>query len=185
MDSGSSTTTIASPPTDGMFRELLAIHRLLRRDLTTVRRLAWEVRDGLSPETILAELRDLETNSPLWRLRFGCLHYCRLVHSHHSLEDTTLFPMVLKHDPTLTSVIDRLVADHRAVHEITERITPIAERVSSDATGISRFQLVEALTELETLLLAHLTLEEQAIGPVLSTWDAWPLEGDVPNHDPR
>ena len=33
---------------EGMFRELLYIHALLRRDLRTVRRLAESVRDGLS-----------------------------------------------------------------------------------------------------------------------------------------
>jgi len=48
-----------------MFRELLYIHSLLRRDLQTVRRLAAQARDGLSPETILAVIRSLETNSPL------------------------------------------------------------------------------------------------------------------------
>ena len=56
----------SAPPREGMFRELLTIHSFLRRDLETVRRLARDARDGLSPQTILAEIRNLETNSPLW-----------------------------------------------------------------------------------------------------------------------
>ena len=165
-----------SPPHEGMFRELLYIHAHLRRDLRTVRRLALEARDGLSPETILAEIREMETTSPLWRLKFGCWHYCRFVHGHHTLEDAALFPMVRKHDPSLTSIVDRLEEDHRAVHQITERIAATADRVPSDASGVSRGELVAALAELEERLLAHLDLEEASLGPLLSTWESWPVE---------
>ena len=166
----------AAPPREGMFRELLYIHTLLRRDLQTVRRLAAAARDGLSPQTILAEIRNLQTNSPLWQLKFGCLYYCRFVHGHHTLEDAALFPMVRKHDPSLHRVVDKLEEDHLTVHHITERIAAVAEKVPSDATGISRFELVAALTDLEQHLLEHLAFEEASLGPLLSTWDHWPVE---------
>ena len=166
----------AAPPREGMFRELLTIHAYLRRDLETVRRLAREARDGLSAETILEEIRNLATNSPLWRLQFGCWHYCRFVHAHHTLEDAALFPMVRKHDPSLNRVIARLEEDHLRVHHITERIAAAAERVATDASGISRYELVAALGELEEHLLAHLAFEEESLGPLLSTWDRWPVE---------
>src|ERR687893_1800093 len=168
--------TAGTAPREGMFRELLTIHAYLRRDLETVRRLARDARDGLSPQTILAEIRNLETNSPLWRLKFGCMHYCRFVHTHHTLEDAALFPMVRKHDPSLNRVVDRLEEDHLTVHHITERIVAVAEKVPTDASGVSRFQLVEALTELEEHLLSHLAFEEESLGPLLSTWDQWPQE---------
>lgn len=71
-------------PEEGMLHELLYIHSHLRRDLKTVQRLARETRDGLSPQTILAEIRNLETNSPLWRLKYGCMRYCRFIHTHHT-----------------------------------------------------------------------------------------------------
>ena len=159
-----------------MFRELLYIHTLLRRDLQTVRRLADDARDGLPAQTILAEVRDLETNSPLWRLKFGCLHYCRFVHVHHMIEDAALFPLVRKHDPSLSRVVDRLEEDHLTVHRITERIAAVAGEVATDPSGASRDRLVEALTELEEHLLGHLALEEASLGPLLSTWDRWPVE---------
>jgi hypothetical protein len=159
-----------------MFRELLYIHSHLRRDLQTVRRLAEQARDGLSPETILAEIRNLETNSPLWQLKFGCMHYCRFVHAHHTIEDAALFPMVRKNDPSLSSVVDKLEEDHLVVHHITERIAEIAAEVASDASGVSRFKLVQALADLENHLLGHLDFEEQSLGPLLSSWDRWPVE---------
>ncbi len=159
-----------------MFRELLYIHSLLRRDLQTVRRLADEARDGLAPRAILAEVRNLATNSPLWRLKFGCMHYCRFVHAHHTIEDAALFPMVRKHDPSLNRVVDRLEEDHLTVLHITERIAAGADEVATDASGERRSELVAALTELEEHLLAHLALEEEALGPLLSSWDRWPVE---------
>ena len=172
----STTTEQTAPPREGMFRELLYIHSHLRRDLQTVRRLAEQARDGLSPETILAEIRNLETNSPLWQLKFGCMHYCRFVHAHHTIEDAALFPMVRKHDRSLSSVVDKLEEDHLVVHHITERIAEIAAEVASDASGVSRFKLVQALADLENHLLGHLDFEEQSLGPLLSSWDQWPVE---------
>jgi hemerythrin-like domain-containing protein len=169
-------TTVETLPREGMFRELLYIHSLLRRDLQTVQRLANQARDGLSPEEILAEIRNLETNSPLWQLKFGCMYYCRFVHSHHTIEDAALFPMIRKHDPSLNSVVDRLEEDHLTVHHITERIVAITDRVAIDESTASRTELVAALTDLEEHLLAHLTLEEESIGPLLSTWNHWPVE---------
>jgi hemerythrin-like domain-containing protein len=159
-----------------MFRELLYIHSLLRRDLQTVHRLARQARNGLPAESILAEVRSLQTNSPLWRLKFGCLYYCRFVHTHHTLEDAALFPAVRRLEPSLGNVIDRLEEDHLTVHHITERIAAVADRVPLDTSGESRTQLVAALDDLEEHLLAHLVFEEASLGPLLSTWDHWPLE---------
>ena len=158
-----------------MFRELLYIHSHLRQDLETVRRLAAEARDGLSPETILAEIRNLQTSSPLWRLKFGCVRYCRFVNAHHAIEDQALFPIIRARDPSLGTDVDRLEADHLVGHAITDRIAAVADRIPTDASGVSRFELAAALTELEGHLLGHLTFEEASIGPLLSTWwDTWP-----------
>ncbi len=165
-----------NPPRVGMFRELLAIHAHLRRDLATVRRLAEAVRAGITPAEIVDEIRDLETNSPLWRLKFGCMHYCRFVHLHHTLEDTALFPLVRKRDPSLHRVVDRLEADHRAVHAITERIAAEARMLDDDLSGSRRERLAGALLELEEHLLGHLAFEEASLGPLLSTWREWPVE---------
>ena len=161
-------------PRVGMYRELLAIHQHLRRDLATVRRLADEVRAGLSPATILDEIRNLETTSPLWRLRFGCMHYCRVLHMHHTIEDAAVFPMVRRADPALHPVVDRLEEDHLRVHHLTEAIAAAADLVPGDATGIARIDLAHHLEALETHLLEHLAYEERTLGPLLSTWDRWP-----------
>jgi hypothetical protein len=51
-----------------LFQELLWVHRVVRGDLETVRRLAGEVVDGLPAEQLNAKLDELQTNGPLWRL---------------------------------------------------------------------------------------------------------------------
>ncbi len=132
------TSETSTPQREGMFRELLYIHALLRRDLETVRRLANEAREGRSAESIRDEVRDLRTNSPLWRLKYGCLYYCRFVHTHHTIEDAALFPAVRRIEPSLNRVVDRLEEDHLTVHHITERIAAVAERVATDTGGESR-----------------------------------------------
>jgi hypothetical protein len=175
-----SVTTPAEPqisaPRIGMFRELLTIHAMLRRDLSLVRRLADEVRFGLSPEDIITQVRELETNSPFWRLKFGCMHYCRFVHHHHTIEDAAVFPMVRKYDPSLNSVVDRLEEDHLVVHHITERIVAAADRMAADPSDEHRYEVAQGLLALEEHLLSHLAFEEQSLGPLLSTWDNWPQE---------
>lgn len=176
IESDANVTAPNDTPRTGMYRELLYIHTLLRRDLETVRELGADARDGLSAETILEEIRELETNSPLWQLRFGCWHYCRFVHHHHTLEDAALFPRVRRADPSLGKVIDKLEEDHLVVHHISERIVSIAERVPTDVSGIARYELVQALNDLERHLLGHLDFEERSIGPILSTWSEWPTE---------
>ncbi|MCC6944667.1 MAG: hemerythrin domain-containing protein [Thermomicrobiales bacterium] len=159
---------------EGMLRELLYIHTLLRRDLARVNKLAEEVRSGHPVQHVVDTVRDLETNSPLWRLRDGCWRYCRFVHGHHTLEDAALFPMARRADPSLHPVIDKLEEDHLVVHHITERIAVLAANVAEQDSFEHRADLTEALNDLEHHLLTHLTFEEASLGPLLSSWDSWP-----------
>ena len=171
-----STIEKTSAPPEGMFRELLGIHAMLRRDLARVTRLAAEVRAGHPVTSITNEVRELETSSPLWRLRDGCWRYCRFVHAHHMIEDAALFPMVRRKDPALRSVIDRLEEDHLVVHHITERIALEAGRVAERDSFETRADLAHALDELELHLLQHLEYEETSLGPLLSSWPSWPQD---------
>jgi hypothetical protein len=142
--------TVGMPEPDGwpeteqgraLFQELLWVHSAVRRDLETVRRLAAEVLDGLPAERLGAELKDLETNGPLWQLKVNCLRYCRFVHLHHNAEDILLFPRLRETDPAIGPVVDRLEDEHRRVSD--------------------------GLNVLATNLLAHLEFEEREAGPTL------------------
>lgn len=166
---------IEPPPAEGVLRELLWVHAMIRRDLETVCDLARRVSDGATVTEVRNTIRGLQTEGPLWKLRVNCIYYCRVVHAHHSLEDVHLFPAVRRADPALAAVVDRLEADHLKISDHLDAVEA-ATRNLGDADGPpERERLVAALDGLAEHLLAHLSFEEAAIGPILSQWRQWPV----------
>jgi hemerythrin HHE cation binding domain-containing protein len=156
-----------SPVGEALFQELLWVHAAVRRDLDTVRRLAAEVADDLPPAELQAELESLETNGPLWRLKFGCQRYCRFVHMHHGAEDALLFPVLRDTAPEIGSVVDRLEGEHRQVSVLLDNVEAAANELSEVETGGARARVVQSLDALEGHLLAHLDFEEASAGPAI------------------
>jgi iron-sulfur cluster repair protein YtfE (RIC family) len=152
--------------------ELKAVHAYLRHDLAVCQTLAEQVAAGATPEHIRAQIASLQTGSPPWKLRVNCLYYCRVVHTHHSIEDVMMFPVLQQVNPDLVPVVDRLTADHRRVSHLLDEIEASA-LVVEDGTGI-RERIVTALGDLATDLLAHLAFEEEALGPTLLELEEWP-----------
>jgi Hemerythrin HHE cation binding domain len=157
--------------------ELLWVHDRIRHDLDICTELARRAADGLAADEVRAEIRSLQTNGPLWKLRVNCLYYCRFVHAHHNLEDVAIFPGLRAHDPALTPVVDRLEADHRSVSDQLDEVEAAADALLAEDAADPRARVVTALDELAAGLLAHLTYEEEAIGPTILEWDGWPLHG--------
>ncbi len=161
-------------PGEHLLDSLKTIHTHLRHDLAVCRALAEQVAAGATPEHIRAQIESLQTSSPLWKLRVNCLYYCRIVHTHHSIEDVMMFPALQRANPDLVPVLDRLMADHRRVSHLLDEIEASASAlVVDDSTGI-RSQIVTALGDLATDLLAHLAFEEEALGPTLLELEEWP-----------
>ena len=157
--------------------ELKWVHDHIRHDLAVCEDLARRVALGLSPEDVLTEIRSLQTNGPLWKLRVNCLYYCRFVHAHHNLEDVAIFPGLRAADPTLGPVVDKLEADHRTVSDQLDEVEAAADALVVDDEVDARARVVTALELLAAGLLAHLVYEEEAIGPTILEWDGWPLSG--------
>jgi hemerythrin-like domain-containing protein len=151
-----------------LFQELLWVHRMVRRDLDTVRRLADECLEGRPAEELAGEIRDLQTNGPLWMLKVNCLRYCSFVHSHHNAEDALLFPRLREANPEIGPVVDRLESEHRNVSGLLDEVEDSA-RSPSGAEGIgSRRRLADGLTRLADDLLAHLSFEEENVRSTMS-----------------
>ena len=159
---------------ESLLDELKWVHDMLRNDLAIVRRLAGAAQDGAANAEIQAGLSRLQTNGPLFALRARCLGYCRLVHSHHRLEDAALFPVVRDSAPGLTAALDRLVDDHRVVAGLLDEIEDATGTLDDQDPGV-RARLVTALGELSEHLLDHLGREEEILAPVLRTWTSWPV----------
>jgi hypothetical protein len=168
--------------TNPLLRELRWVHDMLRRDLQTCGALADAASAGAPTARLRDELQRLATHSPLFQLRVNCLRFCQLVHAHHGGEDVALFPAVRRSAPHLSSVVDRLEADHRIVSDLLDEVEAATRHLDDAHSTNARNRLVEALTELSAHLLAHLTREEDALAPVLLTWEHWPqpTKGDLP-----
>lgn len=157
-------------PGEPFVQELLWVHGMIRRDLVAVRHLAAASLKGASPEDLSAEIESLQTKGPLWKLRMNCVHYCRFVHGHHSLEDQALFPALLESNPGLSLVIDKLEADHREIAVLLDEIEESIGELQWDESPSPRQRLVGALDSLSENLLAHLDYEEEALSPTLRSW---------------
>jgi hypothetical protein len=168
---------VEEKPGRHLLDELLWVHEHIRHDLAICEDLARRVAEGLSPDDVRAEIRSLQTNGPLWKLRVNCLYYCRFVHAHHNLEDVAIFPGLRRSDPKLSPVVDKLEADHRTVSDQLDEVEAAADALVVEDALDARARVVTALGDLSAGLLAHLTYEEEAIGPTILEWDGWPLHG--------
>jgi hypothetical protein len=143
-----------------LYEALLAIHALIRRDLTTVERLATAVLDGLPPDEVHEELEALKGNGMLWQFQMSCSRYCRFVHSHHNAEDTEFFDELEETNPAIGPVVERLRAEHRAVSDYLDVVEAAARALTEDDGHEARRAVADALEVLKGHLLAHLEYEE-------------------------
>jgi len=162
-----------NPAGEAMAHELQAIHRLIRANLASIRKLMDEIVAGAEVSDIRQEIDELRSSGIVWTLRLGCLRYCRFVHGHHGLEDAALFPGIRRVNPALSPVIDKLIADHRVVASLLDQIERAATAL--EIVPEARGDLAAGLSSLSDHLLAHLDYEEENLVPTLSRLSEWPL----------
>lgn len=131
-------------------RELRLVHRELR---TRIERLREQVFRG-ETDTELAE-----------DLRLFCLSFCGALSSHHTAEDTRLFPHVLAAHPGLSPVVDRLMEDHRMLAALIEDL----ERVTRTASAA---QVLYHLDGITAIMESHFGYEERQLTAVLDALTA-------------
>jgi hypothetical protein len=171
------TVTDTRPPNprgEALVAELRWVHDMIRRDLRTVRQMAADVASGRPADEVRAGIRSLAASGPLWQLKINCLHYCRLVHSHHGAESMALFPALRQANPGLSPVVDKLEADHRSVATLLGEVETAAQALGGGQDPEVRERLTLALHSLSETLLAHLSYEEEQISDTLRTFSGWP-----------
>jgi hypothetical protein len=162
-----------------LYRALLAVHALIRRDLATVERLSAEVVDGLSADGLHEELEVLKSNGMLWQFQVSCLRYCGFVHMHHNAEDTEFFDELEETNPAIGPVVERLRADHRAVSDYLDAVEAAARALSKDDGHQARRAAADALEVLKEHLLAHLDYEELNVADTARRLRALPSVGSA------
>ncbi|MFW2588700.1 hemerythrin domain-containing protein [Sagittula sp. SSi028] len=87
------------------------------------------------------------------------------LHGHHQIEDVHYFPILRAREDGLARGFDILDRDHHAMDGLLDRFGQSANGVLRGTVEPGHFR--EVLTGFETLLLRHLTDEEDLIVPVI------------------
>lgn len=122
-------------------RELRLVHRELR------------IRIGLVREQVLRGEADTELAE---ELRLFCLGFCGALTSHHTVEDTGLFPHVLAAHPGLGPVVDRLMDDHRMLAALIADL----DRVARTASAVEVLRHLDGIT---AIMESHFGYEERQL----------------------
>jgi hypothetical protein len=143
-------------------QHLIDVHDMLRRELTELRELVTQVRDGaLSAGDARSALGEMALRQNDWTLGAFCSRYCRAVAQHHGLEDEAVFPHLAQADPELEPVIDRLGAEHLVIHDAIEGVDRALVHYISNPRDFDSLQAaVDLLTD---TLLSHLSYEEHEL----------------------
>ncbi|NED97453.1 LLM class flavin-dependent oxidoreductase [Phytoactinopolyspora alkaliphila] len=143
-------------------RHLIDVHDHLRAELTELRGLIEQVAAGsLEAGAARSHINTMTMRQNNWTLGTYCESYCRVVTTHHTLEDRTLFPHLRRADSRLVPVIDRLEAEHVAIHGVLERVDQALVALVAGTAGI--VELRKAVDLLTDALLSHLSYEEREL----------------------
>jgi len=160
---------VSEPPAagGGDGDHLVAIHHHLRQELAQVRDLVEQVDRGqvdVGAARSMINTMTLRQNS--WTLGIYCESYCRVVTTHHTIEDVNMFPRLVRADPALAPVVERLEREHHDVAAVLEDVDRALVAMVSDA-GAGVDDVRRAVDTLADVLLAHLDYEEsQLVGPL-------------------
>ncbi|MEU8383767.1 LLM class flavin-dependent oxidoreductase [Streptosporangium sp. NPDC048865] len=143
-------------------QHLIDVHDHLRQELAEVRRLVEEVTTGaMDPGVARSHINTMTMRQNNWTLGVYCESYCRVVTTHHTIEDRALFPRLRREDPRLTPVVDRLEEEHHAIHEVLEGIDRALVAFVAEPDGHK--DLRAAVDLLTDTLLSHLSYEEREL----------------------
>ncbi|QIG45386.1 hemerythrin domain-containing protein [Nocardioides anomalus] len=141
-------TTDPAGPADT--RMMGIVHGALRRDLERAR-LVLEAGDV--PDTRRAALAE----HLVWAMDF--------LHHHHQGEDTGLYPMIRRKDPSLAPVLDAMDEEHHAITPAMDEVTAAARAWADDPGRQER--VAAAVAALRTVLDPHLRHEEVEMMPLV------------------
>lgn len=151
-----------SPAQRAAGQHLIDVHDHLRSELRTVRDLIGQVAAGtVGAGSARAHINTMTMRQNNWTLGAYCESYCRVVTTHHTIEDISMLPQLRRADPALAPVVDRLAEEHRVIHDVLERVDRALVALVSEPDRIGEVQAaVDLLTD---TLLSHLSYEEREL----------------------
>ncbi|MGY1856938.1 LLM class flavin-dependent oxidoreductase [Modestobacter sp. SYSU DS0290] len=143
-------------------QHLVAIHDGLRAELAQVQSLVDQVAAGtMDVGTARSHISVMTMRQNKWTLGTYCEAYCRIVTTHHTIEDQSMFPHLRAGDPRLGPVIDRLEQEHSAIHDVLEAVDRALVEFVSAPDGMAGLRA--AVDLLSDTLLSHLAYEEREL----------------------
>jgi hemerythrin-like domain-containing protein len=143
-------------------QQLVNVHDLLRTELTDLREMLAQVRDGaINATDARSELGEMTLRQNDWTMGAFCSQYCGRVAQHHGVEDASVFPYLARAEPALAPVIQRLTDEHLVIHEAIQLVDAALVREINDPADRDGIQA--AIDFLTDALLSHLSYEEREI----------------------
>lgn len=143
-------------------QHLIDVHDGLRAELERLHDLVDQVAAGtMDAGQARSHIATMTMRQNKWVLGTYCESYCRVVTTHHTIEDQSLFPHLRTADPRLAPVVDRLELEHRGIHDVLERVDQALVRFVSVPDGLP--DLRAAVDLLTDTLLSHLAYEEREL----------------------
>jgi hypothetical protein len=143
-------------------KALIEVHDLLRSELSELRDILRQVRDGAMPAVdARAALNEMALRQNDWTLGAFCARYCGVVTQHHGVEDASMFPHLARREPQLKPVIDRLTEEHLVIHDAIQEVDrALTEHMTRPENHDAIQSAIDYLTD---ALLSHLAYEEQEL----------------------
>ncbi|HEY4348384.1 MAG TPA: hemerythrin domain-containing protein [Gaiellaceae bacterium] len=154
-------------------QHLVDVHDMLRRELGDLREaLAQVVRGALTAAEARSTLNDMALRQNDWALGAFCSRYCALVTGHHGLEDDAIFPHLVRSEPALGVVIERLAEEHLVIHDAVQSVDrALVTHMNNPADYTKINAAIDFLTD---ALLSHLSYEEHQIVEPLARHGFYP-----------
>ncbi|MFP5220469.1 MAG: hemerythrin domain-containing protein [Actinomycetes bacterium] len=146
---------------------LRGIHDHLRHEMRqVVRAVEAAVTDARRAADARALVNDLSMGVNYRALGSFCGRYCQVVDVHHRIEDAAMFPDLAAADAALLPVLERLSAEHVAIHAaLVELDAALVQMLADEAAALPRVQAAAAA--LSEGLLDHLDYEERELLPAI------------------
>ncbi|MFG1916957.1 LLM class flavin-dependent oxidoreductase [Micromonospora sp. NPDC048898] len=141
---------------------LVQVHDGLRAELAQIHDLIEQVATGeIDAGVARSHINTMTMRQNRWTLGVYCESYCRIVTTHHTIEDQSLFPRLRARDPRLGPVVDRLEQEHHAIHDVLEGVDQALVAYVGSPDGLA--ELRAAVDLLTDALLSHLSYEEREL----------------------
>lgn len=147
-------------------QHLVDVHDHLRAELTQLRGVIEQVEAGRrSVGAARPAINAMTLRQNAWTLGAYCEQYCRVLTTHHTIEDVSMFPR-LRRVEGAGPVLDRLTQEHHVIHDLLEHVDrALVALVTGGPDGLpgDTAPLREVVDLLTDALLSHLSYEEREL----------------------